>query len=67
MATADLFERPPRRPARKLMKLCDAGSFPDGRKAIHFVCARCGHDDGWSYQTETNSQAKVGRPCPKCN
>lgn len=64
-----LFANPtkPRAKPQKRMQIRDAGSFPDGEKAIHFECPHCGYDDDWTYQTESNSEAKRGRPCPACN
>lgn len=67
MTRADLFGAVPRRKSRKLMRLVDAGCFPDGAKAIHFICGHCGFDEGWTYQDEPDSSAKRGRPCPQCN
>ncbi len=58
------FEKP-KRTNKKLMHAVDAGTFPDGRDCAHFICSRCGHDDGWSGVTMT--VAKRGIPCPKCN
>lgn len=65
---SDLFGfAKPRQPRRKLMRVIDAGSFPDGKDAVHFECGHCGFDEGWTYQAESVSAAKRGRPCPKCN
>ena len=68
MSKPDLFGHvKPRAKPRKLMKVIDAGEFPDGKAAINFKCPHCGFDEGWTYRTETVTKAKIGRPCPRCN
>ena len=60
-----LFD-PPARPHRMMMHVVDAGQYPDGRMAAHFVCRRCGHDAGWLAVVNVTT-AKRGEPCPVCN
>lgn len=55
------------KPRVKRMHVVDAGNYPDGRKCIHFVCRRCGHDTGWIVDEWTVSENRRGRPCPTCN
>ncbi|WP_316224672.1 MULTISPECIES: hypothetical protein [unclassified Bradyrhizobium] len=62
---AELFERPPRPPARKLMHVRDAG-YAAGGVIAEFKCGRCGHESGWLH-IGTVTEAKRGLPCPKCN
>ena len=63
--TADLFGPKPRAPRRVLMHAIDAGSFPDGKDAAQFNCARCGRTSGWIYATRAD--VRRGVPCPTCN
>lgn len=63
----DLFGERPRRPARVLMHVFDAGHLPGGQKGIVFRCSRCGHDTGWIRDTQSVSDNKRGMPCPQCN
>lgn len=62
---ADLFGPRPRAPRRVLMHAIDTGSFPDGKDAAEFHCARCGRNSGWIYTTR--AEARRGIPCPTCN
>lgn len=62
-----LFGALERAPRTRRMHVVDAGNFPDGRAAIHFQCSHCGHDEGWTDQAETLTQARRGRRCPRCN
>lgn len=63
----DLFGPRPRQPRRVMMHVVDAGTFPDGRDAVHFQCSRCEFDEGWTYMAEGMAAAKRGRACPHCN
>jgi len=72
IAQLSLFPRPPRKPRRVIMKSVDQGEAPGkmpGWRTTsggHFVCQKCGHDDGWSFDM-TWSEIMRGLPCPKCN
>jgi len=67
--TADLFPetKPPRQKPRRLMRVIDAGSFPDGQPMIECECFRCGYNTGQIVQERPTSECKRGLPCPKCN
>lgn len=60
--TPDMFEKLPRRKARVLMHVADAG-----QDMIRFECYVCGHDTGWIPDEITITDAKRGIPCPECN
>lgn len=65
--STDLFPetKPPRRCARALMRVYDAGDCNAGH-IVQFRCARCGYDSGWVH-VRTITEAKRGLPCPRCN
>ena len=58
------IEKPPRKPARKLMHLIDAGPGIDNKDMCRFQC-KCGHESEWILCGTT--EAKRGLPCPACN
>lgn len=65
--TAELFEKPPRRKARVLMHMTDAGCNCSGPgEMAKFECPRCGHDSGWMNGL-TSTEIRRGIPCPECN
>jgi DNA-directed RNA polymerase subunit RPC12/RpoP len=75
MGGADLFGpifRPPRKAARVMMHVIDAGCAPGGD--IHgddagiavYKCRKCGHETDWT-KFRTTTEATRGLPCPKCN
>ncbi|MGC2853918.1 hypothetical protein ACM64Y_00450 [Novispirillum sp. DQ9] len=67
MTSRDLLgAKPPRKPARVLMHVYDAGNLPGGGRGVCFRCCRCGHDTGW-VEASTLTEDKRGRPCPSCN
>jgi hypothetical protein len=62
-----LFGNPPRKPARVLMRVVDAGDPGVAtvyRWFVHLKCPRCSHDAGW-WQCATKRIAE-SQPCPKC-
>lgn len=61
----DLFHRPPRQPARKLMHFRDVGYIDGVGTAAVFGCHRCGHETDWTPATDT--EVRRGIPCPNCN
>ena len=64
-----LGELPPRKPARVMMHVVDAGysgcDDDDGGIAV-FQCRKCDHKTDWT-KFRTVTEAKRGLPCPKCN
>lgn len=67
MTLRDLLgAKPPRKPARVLMHVYDAGDLPGGARGVCFRCHRCGHNTGW-VEAATLTEDKRGRPCPMCN
>ena len=68
--SADLFGPKPRRKARRLMHVSDAGDCctAEGGDAVivQFKCVRCGHETDWM-EVATATEAKRGIPCPRCN
>jgi DNA-directed RNA polymerase subunit RPC12/RpoP len=68
----DLFGDRPRPGRRVMMHAVDTGNAPgllEGWRTTagaRFVCARCGRDDGWSFDM-TVSEVRRGLPCPDCN
>ena len=68
--SADLFGPKPRRKARRLMHVSDAGDSCSGDSddavIARFLCNRCGHETDWVV-VATATEAKRGIPCPRCN
>lgn len=68
----DLFGEKRHRPRRVVMHAVDTGHAPgllEGWRTTagaHFVCVKCGRDDGWSFDL-TPSEIRRGLPCPACN
>ena len=69
----DLFDRQlPRRARRVLMTAVDIGQAPTlmpgwkTSKGAHWVCNRCGHDEGWLFDMST-TEIRKRVPCPVCN
>lgn len=62
----DLFQRPPRRPARVLMHFTDAGTGPADELLATFACRKCGHETEWLV-CDNETEVKRGIPCPNCN
>lgn len=68
----DLFGPLPSKPRQVRMHAIDTGHapglMPGWRTAMggYFLCQRCGHDDGWSFDM-TPTEIRRGLPCPVCN
>lgn len=69
----DLFGPVPTKPRRVMMHAVDvglAGFLKAGWKSDlggEFVCKRCSHNDGWSFNFANISEVRKGLPCPICN
>jgi hypothetical protein len=68
----DLFGPVPRRPPLVRMRAIDHGEapakMPEWKTAngARFRCWRCHHDAGWLFNL-SNTEIRIGIPCPKCN
>ena len=62
--------KPPRKAPEKLMHVSDAASeccSEDGEGVmVRLQCKRCKHETDWLIFA-TITEAKRGKPCPKCN
>ena len=61
---AELFDKPNRRPRRRLMHVTDVRN--DAYCVVEMSCSKCGYQSGW-IACRTITEAKCGLPCPRCN
>lgn len=67
MRTPYLFPetKQPRKNPNKLMHVWDAGDAGSGFDVV-FKCRRCNYESDWT-PVKNTTEAKRGKPCPKCN
>lgn len=63
--TLEGFERPPRKPARVMAKLDDAGG--ESVQMARYSCRKCGWDSGWIEDERSDTEIRRGIPCEVCN